>query len=50
MKMGKKYPVYISKNTFNRHVDLLFVENKGKFHYILIKKRKLLNLKVMREK
>ena len=33
----EKYPVYVSKNTFKRHVDLLLIKEEGKKHYVLIK-------------
>ena len=29
----EKYPIYVSKNTFRRHVDLLLKEEEGKRHY-----------------
>ena len=36
-KNGQKYLIYISKNTFNKHVNLLLIEDDGKSHYALIK-------------
>ena len=32
-----KYPIYVSKNTFKRPVDLLQLGEEGKRHYVLIK-------------
>ena len=29
--------IYVSKNTFKKHVDLLLLEQKYKKHYVLIK-------------
>ena len=29
--------MYVSRNTFERHVDLLLIRKKGKRHYYLIK-------------
>ena len=37
MKMEKKYPFYISKDTFKKHLDLLMIKDEGKLHYVLIK-------------
>ena len=31
---GNKYPIYILKNTFKRHVKLLLIKSKGKLHYV----------------
>ena len=36
-KKKEKYPIYVSKNTFKRHVDLLLIGEEGKRHYVLIK-------------
>ena len=33
----EKYPIYTSKNTFIRHVDLLLIGEEGKRHYVPIK-------------
>ena len=33
----EKYPIYVSQNPFKRHVDLLFMAEKGKRHYVFIK-------------
>ena len=33
----EKYPIYASKSTFKRHVDLLLLGEEGKKHYVLIK-------------
>ena len=33
----KKYPIYVSKNTLKRHVELLLVGEEGKRLYDLIK-------------
>ena len=33
----EKYPIYMLKNTFKRHVDLLLIQKEGKSHYVLIK-------------
>ena len=33
----EKYLIYVSRNTFKRHVDLLLVGEEGKRHYVLIK-------------
>ena len=35
-----KYQIYVSKNTFKRHVDLLLIREEGKRHFVLIKKFK----------
>ena len=35
-----KYQIYVSKNTFKRHVDLLLIREEGKRHFVLIKKSK----------
>ena len=35
MKIAKKYPVYVSKNTFKRHVELLLIGEESKRHYVL---------------
>ena len=32
-----KYPVNVSTNTFERHVDLLLIGEEGKRHYVLFK-------------
>ena len=32
-----KFPIYVSKNTFKKHVDLLLIEEEGKSQYVLIK-------------
>ena len=32
----KRYPIHVSNNTFNRHVDLLWIREEGKKHYDLI--------------
>ena len=37
MKIGKTFPICISKNTFKRHVDLLLLEEESQYHYALIK-------------
>ena len=34
---GEKYPIYIPKNTFNKHEDSLLIEDEGKSHYVLLK-------------
>ena len=34
--------IYVSKNTFKRHVDLLLIREEGKRHFVLIKKFKTL--------
>ena len=31
------FPIYVSKNTFKRHVDLLLIQEKGHSHCVLIK-------------
>ena len=36
-KKKEKYPIYVSKNTFKRHVDLLLIGEEGKRYYVLIK-------------
>ena len=36
-KNKEKYTIYVSKNTFKIHVDLLLTGEKGKRHYVLIK-------------
>ena len=36
MKIDKN-SVYISKNTFKRHIDLLLIEEKDQFHMLLSK-------------
>ena len=36
-KKKEKYPIYVSKNTFKRHIDLLLIGEEGKRHYVLIK-------------
>ena len=36
MKIDKN-SVYISKNTFKRHIDLLLIEEKDQFHILLSK-------------
>ena len=33
----EKLEIYVSKNTFKRHADLLLVKEEGKSHYVLIK-------------
>ena len=33
----EKYTTYTSRNDFTRDVDLLFIENGDKLHYVLIK-------------
>ena len=33
----KKIPIYVSKNTFKRDVDLPFIEKKCQPHYVLLK-------------
>ena len=32
----EKYPIYASKNTFRRHVDLLLKEKEDKKHYVFV--------------
>ena len=36
-KNKKKYPIYVSTNTFKRHVNLLLTGDESKRHYIRIK-------------
>ena len=36
-KNKEKYPIYASRNTFKKHIDLLLLEKKQKRHYVLIK-------------
>ena len=31
----EKYPIYVSKNTFRRHVNLLLKEEEGERHFFL---------------
>ena len=33
----EKYPIYVSENTFKRHVDLLLIGEEGKGNYVLVK-------------
>ena len=33
----QKFPIYVSKNTFKRHVNLSLIEEKDQCHYVLIK-------------
>ena len=33
----EKFPVFVSKNTFKRHVDLLLIEEEGQSLYVLVK-------------
>ena len=33
----EKYPIYVSNNTFKKHIDLLLIVEEGKRHYALIK-------------
>ena len=37
MKIDKKFPVYVSKNTFEIHSDLLLIEKEVQPHHVLIK-------------
>ena len=34
---GKKYPIYVPKDAFKKHLDLLMIKDEGKLHYVLIK-------------
>ena len=34
---NEKYPIYVSKITFKRHVDVLLIEEEDKRHYALVK-------------
>ena len=36
-KSNGKYSIYLSKNTFKRHFDLLLIRDKCKIHYVLNK-------------
>ena len=36
-KKKEKYQIYVSNNTFKRHVHLLFIAEEEKTHYILIR-------------
>ena len=33
----EKFPIYVSKKSFKRRVDLLLIEKEGQLHYVLIK-------------
>ena len=33
----EKYPIYVSSDTFKRHIDLLLIVEEGKRHYAVIK-------------
>ena len=33
----QKYPIYVSRNTFKNHVDLLLTGIEDKRHYVLVK-------------
>ena len=33
----EKFPIYLSRNTFKGHVDLLLMGEEGKRHYVIIK-------------
>ena len=33
----KKYPIYVLRNVFKNHVDVLLIEEESKKHYVLIK-------------
>ena len=37
MKITFKYPLYISKRSYNQRLDLLLITEKGKSHYVFIK-------------
>ena len=32
-----KFPIYVSNNTFQRHIDLLLIEEENQSHYVIIK-------------
>lgn len=36
-KTMEKYPIYVSKYTFERHGHLLLIGRRGKRHYVLVK-------------
>ena len=36
-KTMEKYPIYVSKYTFERHGHLLLIGRQGKRHYVLVK-------------
>ena len=36
-KNNEQYPIYVSKNTFKRHFDLLLIQEEAKRLYVLIK-------------
>ena len=39
MEISKKHPIYVSRKCWEeKYVDLLLIEEKGKRHYVLIKK------------
>ena len=33
----QKYPIYVSRNTFKRHIDFLLIGEEGKRQYVLFK-------------